>query len=165
MRKVINMQGRVSQEYLDQFFNHPKPFPKPYKILNRIEEVYNIIEERAFVKIKVERESIIEEYNNLPWWKKIGKGRPEVPTYPRLNYTESFDPIEYFSSQSQAFKEYEKQLKNLQIVVDVIKLASLSKSQVWCTAYEMRALEQVYKNMDDYIYLDDAVECSLQKYL
>ena len=162
------MQGRVSQEYLDQFFNHPKPFPKPYEIVNRIEEVFKVVKERRTEEILIEKDRISESYDNLPWWKKIGKGRPTDLTFAEravLSYMDTVNPIEYFSSQSQAFKEYEKQLKNLQIVVDVIKLASLSKSQVWCTAYEMRALEQVYKNMDDYIYLDDTVECSLQKYL
>ncbi len=159
------MQGRVSQEYLDQFFNHPKPFPKPYKIMDRIEEVFKVITKREVMKAKVRDDQELNYYNNLPWWKKIGKDVPENRMYEVLCYMEGLNPIEHFSSQSQAFKEYEKQLKNLQIVVDVIKLASLSKSQVWCTAYEMRALEHVYKNMDDYIYLDDAVECSLQKYL
>jgi len=162
------MQGRVSQEYLDQFFNHPKPFPKPHEILNRIEEVFEIIRDRKVEEVMVENERITELYGNLPWWKKIGKERPSGALHAVdkvLRDMNTINPIEYFASQSQAFKEYEKQLKNLQIVVDVIKLAPLSKSQIWCTAYEMRALEQVYKNMDDYIYLDDAVECSLQKYL
>lgn len=162
------MQGRVSQEYLDQFFNHPEPFPKPHEIVNRIEEVFEIIRDRKVKEIVNGEARIKESYNNLPWWKKIGKERPSGmmgAEYKALSYMYTATPIEYFSSQSQAFKEYEKQLKNLQIVVDVIKLAPLSKSQVWCTAYEMRALEHVYKNMDDYIYLDDAVECSLQKYL
>ena len=159
------MQGKVSQEYLDQFFNHPKPFPKPHEIVNRIEEVFKIIASREVEKIKIEEEKLVKEYNSLSFWKKVLKPVPVVISRTASDYLAGITPIEYFSSQSQAFKEYEKQLKNLQIVVDVIKLASLSKSQVWCTAYEMRALEHVYKNMDDYIYLDDAVECSLQKYL
>ena len=159
------MQGRVSQEYLDQFFNHPKNFPKPHEIVNRIEEVFKVITKREVMKVEANYKQELNYYNNLPWWKKIGKDVPENRMYEVLCYMEGLNPIEYFSSQSQAFKEYEKQLKNLQIVVDVIKIASLSKSKVWCTAYEMRALEHVYKNMDDYIYLDDAVECSLQKYL
>ena len=159
------MQGRVSQEYLDQFFNHPKPFPKPHEIVKRIEEVFEVITKREAMKANVEYEKEMSDYKNLPWWKKIGKVPPYNTMYVVLDYSKGLNPVEYFSSQSQAFKEYEKQLKNLQIVVDVIKIAALSKSQVWCTAYEMRALEHVYKNIDDYIYLDDAVECSLQKYL
>ncbi|UZV41303.1 hypothetical protein vBVpaMR16F_237 [Vibrio phage vB_VpaM_R16F] len=153
------MQGKVPYEYLDHFFRQVNDFPKPHEITCKIEDAYDTIVERIDKTYKEQWKAEVTDYNKLSWWEKRKTVKPVC------NWTMKSDPFEYFSEQSQIFREYERKLKYLQVVVDVMKMAKISKNQVWCNSYEMRALETVYRNIDDYLFLQDDIEVYLDKFL
>lgn len=154
------MQGKVPYEYLDHFFRQVNDFPKPHEITRKVEDAYDKIVERANVAYKEQWQDELAEYNKLSWWEKRKVNKPF-----KNEIIYKGDAIEYFSEQSQIFCEYERKLKYLQVVVDVMKMAKISKNQVWCNSYEMRALETVYRNIDDYLFLQDDIEVYLDKFL
>lgn len=154
------MQGKVPYEYLDHFFRQVNDFPKPHEITRKIEDAYDKIFERWKQE---DRDKYLESkrvYDNLSWWEKRKVSEP----YQNLGLMKS-DPFEFFATQSQCFRDYEKRLKQLQVVVDVMKLSVLCKNQVFVNPYEIRALECVYKNIDDFIFLEDDVDQYLEKFL
>lgn len=153
------MQGKVPYEYLDHFFRQVNDFPKPHEITRKIEDTYDTIVERIDKTYKEQWKVELTNYNRLSWWEKRKTVKPVC------NWTMKGDPFEYFSNQSQIFREYERKLKYLQVVVDVMKMAKISKNQVWCNSYEMRALETVYRNIDDYLFLQDDIEVYLDMFL
>ncbi|AGH31950.1 hypothetical protein VPIG_00092 [Vibrio phage PWH3a-P1] len=153
------MQGKVPYEYLDHFFRQVNDFPKPHEITRKIEEVYEKLVKRKNDVYKEQWMDELKVYHNLSWWQK------KTTQKPLRNWVAPSDAVEYFSSQSQCFRDYEKRLKQLQVVVDVMKLAVLCKNQVFVNSYEMRVLECVYKNIDNYIFLEDDVDQYLEKFL
>lgn len=153
------MQGKVPYEYLDHFFRQVNDFPKPHEITRKIEEAYDKIYERDDEKYEARHQKELEHYYTLSWLEKRKAG------YPVRHWDVKQDPFEFFASQSQCFRDYEKRLKQLQVVVDVMKLAVLCKNQVFVNPYEMRVLECVYKNVDNYIFLEDDVDQYLEKFL
>ena len=152
------MQGKVPYEYFETFFGQKNDFPKPHVITRLIEDVYEDIINRSDDAYEDQWRDELEIYNNLSWWEKRKVSRPIC------NWTVRTDPIEYFSSQSQTFRDFEKRLKNLQVLVDVMKMASVCKNQVWVNSFELRALENVYNNVDNYIFLQDDVVGYLEKF-
>ncbi|WNO47361.1 hypothetical protein [Vibrio phage vB_VibM_10AMN] len=154
------MQGKVPYEYLDHFFRQVNDFPKPHEITRKVEDVYEKVVERINESYENRWKEEMLEYDKLSWWQKRSKDKPF-----KNEIIYKGDPFEYFSEQSQIFREYERKLKYLQVVVDVMKMAKISKNQVWCNSYEMRALETVYRNIDDYLFLQDDIEVYLDKFL
>jgi len=154
------MQAKVPYEYLEYFFGQTNDFPRPHVIIQMVDDTYNKIITRLQKTYRQRYQDEIKEYSKLSWWEKRRIDKPTLQSVGN-NYEDSFD---YFYNNSQEFRDYEKRLKHLQVLIDVLKAASISKNQVLVNNFELRALESVYRNVDNYIFLQDDITEYLEKF-
>lgn len=154
------MQGKVPYEYFETFFGQKNDFPKPHVITRLIEEAYNTIKTRMQKTYRQRYQEEMKYYTSLSWWEKRKVEKPHLVSFGESDE----DAFDYFYNRSQEFHDFEKRLKNLQVLVDVMKMASVCKNQVWVNSFELRALENVYSNIDNYKFLQDDVESYLKNF-